>query len=110
MWPFEGCKYYYISDTGVEWDIWNETEADFTREGMGNCFMTEEEAERAWERLDIMLILESLGVRISSYEVNNVKVKGESNALGRIIISYPKEYYDDINARLKKLLETQDEY
>ena len=50
--PEMGCKYYFLDSNGFVYNnIWADDSVDHDRFEIGNCFQTEEEAERAVEYL-----------------------------------------------------------
>lgn len=65
-------SYYYIDTSGSVWcDIWEDEEIDNGRRNIGNCFLTEEEAEFEVERRKVEAILLKYGRREFKYSEGN---------------------------------------
>lgn len=98
FWPFEGCRYYFVLDTGVDWDIWNENPADYDRKSMGNCFLNEEDANEAWEEIRAICSLKRLGSKLTTFQIN---VKD-----GRVMMTMDTlpEYHQKVSDNLRVFL------
>lgn len=74
--PDTGQKYYYVdSDGSVDsdiWNIWNNYSAiDHGRFEIGNCFQTEEEAEKAVDKLKAWKRLKDSGLKFKDWNKSN---------------------------------------
>ena len=98
FWPFKRCRYFYLSDAGVEWDIWEDNEMDHSRKAMGNCFLKEKDAKRAWKKIESLCKMRNLGVQITSF---NLLEDGK----GHLTFKFSPEFFDKTNDSLKEMIE-----
>lgn len=69
------ARYYYIDTSGsVYCDIWQDDDIDNGRRNIGNCFLTEEEAEFEVERRKIEAILLKYGRREFKHDEKNYQL------------------------------------
>lgn len=97
FYPFENCKYYYLTDTGVDWTIWQETDEDHLRKRMNNCFISEEDAQKRWKKMENLVKIKNFGFFMDTYTVDKD---------GRIVITgkYNPEYFEKIKPVLREML------
>ena len=103
VWPVEDCSYWYVDDTGVKRDTWEAQDKDFTRRSMGNCFLSKEQAEEAWLKVQSACRLSRLGLKMDSFS---------SGKDGHVYLTcqYPQEYQEAICENLRLFLGRADEY
>lgn len=64
--PSNGEVYFYIADyNGVQRSHWDDDDYDLFRWSVGNVYKTEEQAERALERMKIRTQLEDIALRLN---------------------------------------------
>lgn len=96
--PEEPITYYYISDFGAirEGDVGKFVEDEIARKEIGNYFATEEEAEKAVERLRARKRLKDKGFRFTDYDYRAYKGKG----CGQVFFNDVSDNINEIKADL----------
>ena len=100
FWPFEGCRYFYVVDSGIEWDIWGDNPIDWDRKSLGNCFLNEEDAGKKWREYKAIASIAQLGGQMTTFQLNE-------NGKGMITIDFLPEYRLKIAENLRILLENE---
>ena len=89
--PKNNEKYWYINDYGkLDFSLWVDDDNDKFRYATGNCFKTEEEAEKALEKIKIYVKLKRYAEEHNTEKINWIKIKQ-----GKWYISYEK-VFDEI--------------
>lgn len=97
LWPLEGCVYWYITELGPECEVWRGYDDGFQREGMGNCFVKEEQADEVWQKIRLLANLRKIGFRMTSFSTDK---KGGAY----LTFDFPKEEVEDVRETLADLL------
>ena len=70
--PDTGQKYYFLDSNGLVYhNIWADDSIDSIRSGIGNCFETREEAEKAVKKLKAWKRLKESGLKFKDWNKSN---------------------------------------
>lgn len=98
FWPYENCKYYYVSDSGVDWDIWEEEDKDYQRKSLENCFLNKEDAEKLWGKIINLVRLAKCGTVVDN-------VLATENGRFQISGKFNSEFIEMEKSALRQLVE-----
>ena len=97
IWPVNGCKYWFISDKGVEWTFWKGDEYDLARKKMGNCFLTLTDAKKAQDKVWAICRLNLLGMKMDSFSSGK-------DGHAYLTLTFPPEAKDEVCEALMDLI------
>ena len=97
IFPWEGCAYWYVTDNGIDLGHWWCSTDDLLRKSLGNCFLNQEDAQMAFEKVRTICSINEMSTELTTTTVTE---KGDFTITGKFV----PECYEGMKIQLDRLV------